>query len=69
MPPMSLIGQVTKVGFMEKTATVTVSRFIFHSKTGKVRILLVRAVAVSVPTILPRFGTIAVREEQKVPHA
>ncbi|CDO76148.1 hypothetical protein BN946_scf185027.g11 [Trametes cinnabarina] len=35
MPPMSLIGQVTKVGFMNKTATVTVSRFIFHSKTGK----------------------------------
>ncbi|KAI0826871.1 hypothetical protein BC628DRAFT_1286356, partial [Trametes gibbosa] len=35
MPPMSLLGQVTKVGFMEKTATVTVSRFIFHPKTGK----------------------------------
>ncbi|TFK89189.1 nucleic acid-binding protein [Polyporus arcularius HHB13444] len=35
MPPMSFIGQVSKVGFMEKTATVTVSRFIFHSKTGK----------------------------------
>ena len=46
MPPMSLIGQVTKVGFMEKTATVTVSRFIFHSKTGKVRIILVQPVAV-----------------------
>ncbi|KAL7278827.1 hypothetical protein ACG7TL_007844 [Trametes sanguinea] len=35
MPPMSFVGQVTKVGFMNKTATVTVSRFIFHSKTGK----------------------------------
>ncbi|KAI0325979.1 nucleic acid-binding protein [Cubamyces sp. BRFM 1775] len=35
MPPMSLIGQVTKVGFMNKTATVTVSRFIVHPKTGK----------------------------------
>ncbi|KAI0650990.1 hypothetical protein C8Q79DRAFT_930774 [Trametes meyenii] len=35
MPPMSLVGQVTKVGFMHKTATVTVSRFIFHPKTGK----------------------------------
>ena len=34
---MALIGQVTKVGFMNKTATVTVSRFIFHPKTGKVR--------------------------------
>ena len=43
---MSLVGQVTKVGFMEKTATVTVSRFIFHSKTGKVRIILVQPVAV-----------------------
>ena len=54
---------------MEKTATVTVSRFIFHSKTGKVRIILVHPVAVSVPTILPRFGSVAIREEQKVPHA
>ncbi|KAI0758670.1 hypothetical protein C8Q74DRAFT_1180781, partial [Fomes fomentarius] len=35
MPPMSLVGQVTKVGLMHKTATVTVSRFIFHPKTGK----------------------------------
>ncbi|KAI8996216.1 hypothetical protein BD414DRAFT_533930 [Trametes punicea] len=35
MPPMSLVGQVTKVGFMNKTATVTVSRFILHPKTGK----------------------------------
>ncbi|KAI0698643.1 hypothetical protein C8Q76DRAFT_589335, partial [Earliella scabrosa] len=35
MPPMSLIGQVTKVGFMNKTATVTVSRYVFHPKTGK----------------------------------
>ncbi|KAI0363547.1 nucleic acid-binding protein, partial [Pilatotrama ljubarskyi] len=35
MPPMSFVGQVTKVGFMNKTATVTVSRFIFHPKTGK----------------------------------
>ena len=34
---MSLIGQVTKVGFMNKTATVTVSRYVFHPKTGKVR--------------------------------
>lgn len=34
---MSLVGQVTKVGLMHKTATVTVSRFIFHPKTGKVR--------------------------------
>ena len=36
MPPMSLIGQVTKVGYMNKTATVTVSRFIYHARTGKV---------------------------------
>ncbi|PIL36074.1 hypothetical protein GSI_01734 [Ganoderma sinense ZZ0214-1] len=35
MPPMSLIGQVTKVGYMNKTATVTVSRFIYHARTGK----------------------------------
>ncbi|TBU24219.1 nucleic acid-binding protein [Dichomitus squalens] len=35
MPPMSFIGQVTKVGYMSKTATVTVSRFITHAKTGK----------------------------------
>ncbi|KAI0743170.1 hypothetical protein C8Q80DRAFT_1273709 [Daedaleopsis nitida] len=35
MPPMSLVGQVTKVGYMSKTATVTVSRFVVHPKTGK----------------------------------
>ncbi|EIW56270.1 nucleic acid-binding protein, partial [Trametes versicolor FP-101664 SS1] len=35
MPPMSFVGQVTKVGFMNKTATIFVSRFVFHPKTGK----------------------------------
>ncbi|PSS00873.1 hypothetical protein PHLCEN_2v4100 [Hermanssonia centrifuga] len=35
MPPMSFIGQVTKVGVMKKTATVTVTRKIPHPKTGK----------------------------------
>ncbi|KAI1795487.1 nucleic acid-binding protein [Ganoderma leucocontextum] len=35
MPPMSLIGQVTKVGYMNKTATITVSRYIYHARTGK----------------------------------
>ncbi|KAF5355774.1 hypothetical protein D9756_004068 [Leucocoprinus leucothites] len=35
MPPMTLQGIVTKVGFMNKTATVTVSRWIVHNITGK----------------------------------
>lgn len=39
MPPLALQGIVTKVGFMEKTATVTVSSFIVHKLTGKVRYL------------------------------
>ena len=36
MPPMAFTGLVTKVGFMNKTATVTVSRFVTHPKVGKV---------------------------------
>lgn len=36
MPPMALTGVVTKVGFMQKTATVTVSRYMVHRKTHKV---------------------------------
>ncbi|SJL05514.1 uncharacterized protein ARMOST_08882 [Armillaria ostoyae] len=36
MPPMALQGIVTKVGFMNKTATVTVSRWMTHRVTGKV---------------------------------
>ncbi|KZT68517.1 nucleic acid-binding protein [Daedalea quercina L-15889] len=35
MPPMAFTGLVTKVGFMNKTATVTVSRFVTHPKVGK----------------------------------
>ncbi|EIW86831.1 hypothetical protein CONPUDRAFT_95732 [Coniophora puteana RWD-64-598 SS2] len=35
MPPMAFTGTVTKVGFMNKTATVTVSRWIIHKITGK----------------------------------
>ncbi|KAF8530704.1 hypothetical protein JB92DRAFT_2782407 [Gautieria morchelliformis] len=35
MPPMALTGVVTKVGFMQKTATVTVSRWMVHRKTHK----------------------------------
>ncbi|KIJ68576.1 hypothetical protein HYDPIDRAFT_24836 [Hydnomerulius pinastri MD-312] len=35
MPPMAFTGLVTKVGCMNKTATVTVSRFITHKITGK----------------------------------
>ncbi|KAI0057311.1 nucleic acid-binding protein [Artomyces pyxidatus] len=35
MPPMSFAGIVTKVGFMNKTATVTVSRWVFDKRTGK----------------------------------
>ena len=38
MPPMALMGVVTKVGFMNKTATVTVSRYILHKITGKVAV-------------------------------
>ncbi|KDQ18137.1 hypothetical protein BOTBODRAFT_81995, partial [Botryobasidium botryosum FD-172 SS1] len=33
--PMTLIGKVTKVGVMAKTATVTVSRFVEHPRTHK----------------------------------
>ncbi|PBK77433.1 nucleic acid-binding protein [Armillaria solidipes] len=33
---MALQGIVTKVGFMNKTATVTVSRWMTHRVTGKV---------------------------------
>ncbi|KAK7059072.1 hypothetical protein VNI00_001696 [Paramarasmius palmivorus] len=35
MPPMAFQGLVTKVGFMNKTATVTVSRWAIHKVTGK----------------------------------
>ncbi|KAF8807707.1 nucleic acid-binding protein [Phlegmacium glaucopus] len=35
MPPMAFNGIVTKAGFMNKTATVTVSRQIIHKLTGK----------------------------------
>ncbi|EPQ61355.1 nucleic acid-binding protein [Gloeophyllum trabeum ATCC 11539] len=35
MPPMSFVGVVTKVGCMNKTATVTVSRWVVHKTTGK----------------------------------
>jgi len=35
MPPMSFLGLVTKAGFMKKTATVTVSRWVIDKKTGK----------------------------------
>jgi hypothetical protein len=37
MPPMAFQGVVSKVGFMNKTATVTVSRWVVHKITGKVR--------------------------------
>ena len=37
MPPMSLLGVVTKAGFMNKTVTVTVSRWVIDTRTGKVR--------------------------------
>lgn len=35
MPPMAFTGQVTKVGCMNKTATVTVSRWAVHPRTRK----------------------------------
>ncbi|KAF9229157.1 nucleic acid-binding protein [Gyrodon lividus] len=35
MPPMAFTGVVTKVGCMNKTATVTVSRYVIHKITGK----------------------------------
>jgi small subunit ribosomal protein S17 len=38
MPPMAFRGLVTKVGFMKKTATVTVSRWVTHKITGKVKL-------------------------------
>jgi hypothetical protein len=33
---MSFLGVVTKAGFMNKTATVTVSRWVIDKRTGKV---------------------------------
>lgn len=36
MPPMAFTGIVTKVGCMNKTATVTVYRNVIHKITGKV---------------------------------
>jgi hypothetical protein len=33
---MAFTGIVTKVGVMNKTATVTVPRFVIHKRTGKV---------------------------------
>ncbi|KAF7320143.1 Polyamine transporter 1 [Mycena kentingensis (nom. inval.)] len=35
MPPLALRGVVTKVGLMQKTATVLVSRWATHQFTGK----------------------------------
>ncbi|KAF5385310.1 hypothetical protein D9615_001417 [Tricholomella constricta] len=35
MPPMGFNGIVTKAGFMDKTVTVTVSRWVIHKLTGK----------------------------------
>ncbi|KAF8229764.1 nucleic acid-binding protein [Tricholoma matsutake] len=35
MPPMAFTGIVTKAGCMNKTATVTVSRWVIHKITGK----------------------------------
>ncbi|PPQ67082.1 hypothetical protein CVT25_005683 [Psilocybe cyanescens] len=35
MPPMSFHGVVTKAGYMNKTVTVTVSRWVIHKLTGK----------------------------------
>ncbi|KAI0070099.1 nucleic acid-binding protein, partial [Panus rudis PR-1116 ss-1] len=35
MPPMAFTGTVAKVGFMNKTATVFVTRWMVHPKTKK----------------------------------
>ncbi|KAF8739340.1 hypothetical protein AX14_009912 [Amanita brunnescens Koide BX004] len=35
MPPMAFKGLVIKAGFMNKTATVSVSRWVLHKITGK----------------------------------
>jgi ribosomal protein S17 len=35
MPPMAFRGTVTKAGFMQKTVTVTVNRFMVHPVTKK----------------------------------
>ncbi|TFY50157.1 hypothetical protein EVJ58_g11162, partial [Rhodofomes roseus] len=35
MPPMAFTGLVTKAGCMNKTVTVTVSRFVLHPRVGK----------------------------------
>ena len=48
MPPITLSGIVTKVGFMNKTATVTVSNWYTHPKTMKVCfIIALRAIHIS----------------------
>ena len=36
MPPMAFTGTVSRVGFMHKTATVTVTRWTVHPRTKKV---------------------------------
>jgi small subunit ribosomal protein S17 len=36
MGAMAFVGVVTKVGVMNKTATVTVPRLVIHKPTGKV---------------------------------
>lgn len=36
---MAFTGIVTKVGAMNKTATVTVQRYVVHKRTGKVNVL------------------------------
>ncbi|KAG9087410.1 hypothetical protein FS749_002932 [Ceratobasidium sp. UAMH 11750] len=35
MPPLSLTGVVTKAGYMRKTVTVTVTRYVEHPLTHK----------------------------------
>jgi hypothetical protein len=62
--PMSFTGIVTKVGRMNKTATVTVTRHVVHKVTGKVSVPQLKQLEACLTSLTPAFGT-----EEKVPNS
>jgi len=71
MPPMQLVGRVSKAGKMVKTVTVTVERLVTHFPTYKARIshfaLHVRAV-LTIPQRLKRSKNYLVHDETNSAH-
>jgi len=63
---MSFLGVVTKAGFMNKTATVTVSRWVIDKRTGKVCDDQTSNTASTIPQIM---AILAHYPEQKIPGA